>query len=146
MDMLKSKKNRHPESEPPPPLHPNTKPRVQANMEAIAGIFLCIVPIILSQVSKWYSTTKSPKYAQQNCKNVRQTCKKAYNFPLRITLSQYFLALPYASCPVREDCQTLNPLAYDPQSKLSFRSTLAHPFLSARRAPRRRDPLLTSPP
>ena len=67
-------------------------PCVQANTKAIAGIFLCIFPIIESHVSKWYSTTKSPKYAQQNCKNARHTCKKPYNFPLRITLSQYCLA------------------------------------------------------
>ena len=33
-------------------------PCVQANMEAFAGIFLCIVPIIESHMSKWYSTTK----------------------------------------------------------------------------------------
>ena len=114
-------------------------PCVQANMEAMAGIFLCIVPIMQSHVSKWYSTTKSPNYAQQKFNNVRQTCKKPYNFPLRITLSQNFLALPYASCRVQEGCQTLNPLAYNPESKLSFRSTSAHPFLLARRAPRRRD-------
>ena len=62
-------------------------PCVQANMEAIARIFLCIVPIIQSHISKWYSDTKSTKYAQHNCKNVRQTCKKPYNLPLRITLS-----------------------------------------------------------
>ena len=82
----------------PSPFTPKHKPTsrvqcmpcVQANMEAIAGIFLCIVPIIQSHVSKWYSTTKSPKYAQQNCKNVRQTCKKPYNFPLCITLSNTF--------------------------------------------------------
>ena len=92
------------------------------------------------------STTKSPKYAQQNCKNARQTCKKPYNFPLRITLSQYFLALPYASCRVQEGCQTLNPLAYNPQSRLSFRSTSAHPFLSAQHASRRRDPRFLLPP
>ena len=87
---------------------------MQANMEAIAGIFPWVVPIIQSQVSKWYSTTKSPTYAQQNCKNVRQTCKEPYNFPLRITVSQYFLALPYASCRVQEGCQTLKPLVYNP--------------------------------
>ena len=121
-------------------------PCVQANMEAIAGIFLCSVPIIQSHVSKWYSTTKPPKYAQQNYKNVRQTCKKPYNFPLRITLSQYFLALPYASCQVQEGCETLNPLAYNPQSKMLFRSTSAHPFLSAQRAPLRRDPRFLLPP
>ena len=39
-------------------------PCVQANMEAIAGILHCIVPIILSHMSKWYSTTKPPEYAQ----------------------------------------------------------------------------------
>ena len=132
----------------PPPFTPKHKhatrvqcmPCVQANMGAIAGIFFCSVPIIPSHMSKLYSTTKSAKYAQQNCKNVRQTCKKPYNSPLRITLSQYFLALPYASCRVQEGCQTLNPLAYNPQSRLSFRSTSAHPFLSARCAPLRRDP------
>ena len=102
----------------PPPFTPKHKPTsrvlcmpcVQSNMEAIAGIFLCIVPIIQSHVSKWYSNTKSPKYEQQNCKNLRQTWKKPYNFPC-ITLSQYFLALPYASCRVQEGCQTLSPLA-----------------------------------
>ena len=108
-------------------------------MEAIAEIFRCIVPIIQSHVSKWDSTTKSPKYA-------RQTCKKPYNFPLRITLSQYFIALPSTSCRVHEGCQTLNPLAYEPQSRLLFRSTSTHPFLSARHAPRRRDPRFLLPP
>ena len=56
----------------PPPFTPKHKPTsrvqcmpcVQANMEAIAGILLCIVPIIQSHMSKWYSTTKAPKYAQ----------------------------------------------------------------------------------
>ena len=42
-------------------------PWVQANMEAIAWIFFCSVPIIWSHVSKWYSTTKRAKYAQPNC-------------------------------------------------------------------------------
>ena len=138
----------------PPPFTPKHKPTsrvqctpcVQANMKAIAEIFLCIVPIIQPHVSKWYSTNKSPNYAQKNCKNVRQMCKKPYNFPLGITLSQYFLALPYACCRVQEGCQTLNPLAYNPQSRLSFRSTWAHLFLGARRAPRRRDPRFLLPP
>ena len=57
---------------PPPSLTRKHKPTsrvqcmpcVQANMEAIAGIFLCIVPIIPSHMSKWYSTTKTPEYAQ----------------------------------------------------------------------------------
>ena len=110
----------------PPPFTPKHKPTsrvqcmlcLQANMEAIARIFLCIVPISQSHVSKWYWTTKSPNYAQQICKNVRQTCKKPYSFPLRITLAQQFFALPYASCRVQEGCQTLNPLAYKLQSKL----------------------------
>ena len=107
---------------PPPPLtrkhEPTSRvqcmPCVQANMEAIAGILLCIVRIILSHMSKWYSTTKPPEYAQQKCNIVRQTCQKPYNFPLRITLSQYCLAFPYASWRVQEGCQTLNPLAYNP--------------------------------
>ena len=69
-----------------PPFTPNhtsrvqCMPCVQANMEAIAGIFLCVVPIIQSYMSKWYTTSKSPKYAQQNCKIGRQTCKKPYNW------------------------------------------------------------------
>ena len=138
----------------PPPFTAKHKPTsrvqcmpcMQANMEAITGIFFCIVPIIQSHVSKWYSTTKSPKYAPQNCKNVRQTWKKPYKFPLRITLSQYWLALPYASWRVQEGRQTVNPRLNNPQSKLSFRNTSAHPFLSAPRAPRRRDPASYFPP
>ena len=40
----------------------------------------------------------------------------------------------------------MNPLAYNPKSRLLFRSTSAHPFLSAQRAPRRRDPRFLLPP
>ena len=87
---------------------------MQANMEAIAGIFLAIVPIIQSHMPKWYSSNTRPEYAQQNCIIVRQTCEKPYNFPLHITVSQYCLAFPYASWRVQEGCQTLNPLAYNP--------------------------------
>ena len=116
---------------PPPPFTPKHKhatrvqcmPCVQANMEAIASIFFCSVPMIPSYVSKWFSTTKSAKCAQQNCK-----CKKPYIFPLGITLSQYFLALPYASCWVHEGRQALNPLAYNPQSRLWFPKHLCPPL------------------
>ena len=56
----------------PHPLTPKHKPTsrvqcmpcVQAGMEAIARSFLAIVPIIQSHMSKWYSTTKPPEYAQ----------------------------------------------------------------------------------
>ena len=62
--------------------------------------------------------TKSPKYALQKWKNVRQTCKKPYNFPLRITLSQYFLALPYASCRVQQGVVAVRPLIAHPRGVL----------------------------
>ena len=56
----------------PPPLYSQTQTRIPIPMHTMraiknggnSGIFLCIVPIIQSHMSKWYSTTKSPKYAQ----------------------------------------------------------------------------------
>ena len=57
-------------------------PCVQANMGAIGWIFCCSVRIIQSHVSKWYSTTKSAKYARQNSLVILQTQETLIHLPL----------------------------------------------------------------
>ena len=106
----------------PPSLHPKTNPHPGSNAchackqtwRELQGSFFA-----LFQSFSHTSPSGIPQTNHQSMhKNiVRQICEKPYKFPLRITLSQYCLALPHASWRVPEGCQTSNPVLNNPQSK-----------------------------
>ena len=137
----------------PPLLHPNTNTQPGSNAcqgckptwRQLLVSFFCSVPIIQSQVSKWYSTTKSAKYAQQNCL-VHLRMQDTLLLPLPHHPFPILLSPAICLLPGPEKLPHLEPLGIQPPIDIVIPKHLWPPLPLCSACVHRRDPpFLTSP-